>query len=572
MKSKNVKKIDFSRKRFSSQADKAYNEGKYLSALRLAYKEMEIYGEDGESYARLADIYEGMSLQGSAINWWFRYLDIAEEEELPDIYEGLAVNFLNSGSESQSAYYYNQLIDSDDTLPDEIKLDIAEAFSRSKKDNFRFVYPPRLTDYSKELESGTKALRSGNFSRAVFELDKIEKGSKQYVSAKETQAVAYLLAGNHEKAEEICNELIQEHPNNIRIRSTLAAVYFEQGHKEKSIELAKELFALEISDTDDLYKVATVCCENGLHDEAYQKFCLLTKKIPYDGRILYFKAVAAYNSGKVEESERVLETLCTIYPDAEVAKYFLNWIKRYKDGETENVPQLHYFYHLPQEERERRCQMLIHAGKCSKDEALIFEVLFQQEGFFRWCFDEMDGGDHDLQYLALITANHLQMDKFIYDVLLDADVIDVLKIEALRLLLERNTEQKVGIVLCNIYRKVLLAKIQIGRKKRKKFVDAYAKIASKFVAINDMYGKKIKEAAEKVYQRLETNDGLDLIENSDDCACVIFILSELKELGSDLEKIASAFEANYDKVKTILTIVDDKRIETHQNTEKEVES
>ena len=136
-----VRKIDFSRKRIAKLADKYYNEGKYVSALRLAYREWNTYGGDPEVFARLSDIYEGMGLQGSAINCWFRFLDVAEEEDLPDIYEGLAANFLGIGNEGQSAYYYNRLIDADDSISDDVKLDIAEAFSTKKKDKFRFVYP-----------------------------------------------------------------------------------------------------------------------------------------------------------------------------------------------------------------------------------------------------------------------------------------------------------------------------------------------------------------------------------------------------------------------------------------------
>ena len=82
---------------------------KALSALRIAYKQLNAYDGDGEIFARLSDIYEMMNLQGTALNWWFRFLDIADEEDLPEVYEGLAVNFLNLGQESASAYYYNKL-------------------------------------------------------------------------------------------------------------------------------------------------------------------------------------------------------------------------------------------------------------------------------------------------------------------------------------------------------------------------------------------------------------------------------------------------------------------------------
>ena len=82
MRKGNIAKIDFSEERIARQADKYYNEGNYFSALRLAYRQYEMYGGDGEVFARLCDIYEGMNLHGSAVNWWFRFLDIADEEDI----------------------------------------------------------------------------------------------------------------------------------------------------------------------------------------------------------------------------------------------------------------------------------------------------------------------------------------------------------------------------------------------------------------------------------------------------------------------------------------------------------
>lgn len=547
-----VRKIDFSRKRLGWIADKYYNEGNYLSALKMAYKQLDTFGGDGEVFVRLSDIYEGMNLQGMAINWWFRFLDIAEVDDLPDIYEGLAVNFLTLGQENASAYYYNKLIDADDTLPDETKLDIAEAFSTTKKEKFRFVYPPHLADYSKEVTIGAKALKAGDCERAVSELSKVEKGSPQYAQAKEMQAVAYLLASKVDEAEKACEEILSLNPDDVRALATLAAVYLEQGQGEKSKEIARILAEKTVEDPDELYKVATVCCENGLHEEAYQKFKILDKKTPYDGRILYFKGVSAYKSGRLDGAIAAFEALCAIYPDAEVAKYYLKALKEYKEEEG-GAPELIYFYHLPQEERENRCRALIQIGKCPKDEAQLFGLLALHDGYFRWCFDEMDGGDHELQYLGLVTAIHVRADEFVQDVLLDYEVADVLKLEAIRMLLERNEESEWGLVLCNIYKKIYLPRVHLGRKRRKKFVEAYARIASKFIVLKDSYGEKIKLATEALYSALEGYGSLDLVDNADDCACAIFMMTGLKELGNNPAVIAAAFDANVDKVKVLLS-------------------
>ena len=418
MKDGKTVKIDFSRDRLAFRADKYYNEGKFVSALRLAYKELELYGGDGDVYARLCDIYEGMDLHSSAINFWFRFLDEAEEGDLPDIYEGLAVNYLRMGNETQAAYYYNKLIDADDTLPEETKMDIVDAFSKDKRDKFRFVYPPRLADFSKEIDAGSTALKAGNCKRAIEILSVVEKGSKNYAEAREMQAVAYLLDGDTEAAKRACEELLEEMPSDVRVLATLAAVYLEEGNTEKSKELALQLYEREQTSTDELYKVATVCCENGLHEQAYRKFCQMENGVPFDGRMLYFKAVAAYKCGLLEEAEKAFDTLCTVYPDAEVAKYYLRALRAYQVEREENPDaekpvEPTYFYHLPQEEREARCRTLIQIGKCAKDEAALFGLIAWHDGYFQWCFDEMDGTDHDLQYLALATAAHVRADDFL---------------------------------------------------------------------------------------------------------------------------------------------------------------
>ena len=559
MKKGRVKKIDLSRKRIASLADKFYNEGQFVSALRFACKELETYGGDPDVFARFADIYEAMGLQGSAINSWFRYLDVADEEDLPEIYEGLAANYLGIGNEAQSAFYYNKLVDMDDQLSDEAKMEIAEVFSSPRKEKFQFVYPPHLVDYSKELERGSQALKAGDCRMAVEQFSQVAKGAKEYAAAKEMQAVAHLLAGETEKAEQICKELLETKPDDVRTQATLAAVYLEQGKKEESRALALALAQEKQDNTDDLYKVATVCCENELHEYAYQKFVQLDEKMPYDGRMLYFKAVSAYKSGHLQEAEAALDVLCTVYPDAEVAKYYLRELREYRcaieNGEQAEPPEFIYFYHLPQAEREHRCRTLLKLNECPKDEAQIFGLLALHDGYFHWCFDEMDGGDHDLQYLALMAAVHVRADEFIAEVLLDFEVIDVLKVETVRMLLERNEDAEVGLVLCHLYRRVPLYRIKIGRTRRKKFLEAYAKVTSKFAVVKDSYSEKLARAAETLYRALEKYDALDLINNVDDCSCAIFMLTGLKEMGKDPVKVAAAFDAQLPRVQVLLSYV-----------------
>ena len=170
-----------------------------------------------------------------------------------------------------------------------------------------------------------------------------------------------------------------------------------------------------------------------------------------------------------------------------------------------------------------------------------------------------------MQYLALVTAEYVRADDFLREVLLDNDVLDVLKMETLRLLYERNEEDEFGVVLCGIYRRVALLPVSLGRKKRARFLRAYAKIASKFVVINDRYGTRLKEATERLYRTLEAKQALDTVESSNDGACAIFFAAGLKEFGGNFEAVVKAFEANGERVLKILHDAEDKDEEKTQD-------
>ena len=559
--------IDYSRERLAKLADKYYNEGKLFNALRFAYEELNTYGGNGDVYARLSDIYEAMGLHTSAINFWFRFLEIADEEDLPDIYEGLAVNYGNRGDEKQAAFYYNRLMDVDDTLSEETKMDIISAFAKKKSDGFRVVYPPHEADYSKELAEGAQALKRGDCARAVEKFSEVQKGAKEYLTAKEMQSVAYLLSGKTEEAERLCLEVLEDEPNAERILSSLAAVYMEQGREQESKEIALRLSKLNLTEPDAIFKAATVCCENGLHKEAYDKFSQVEKMMPYDGRMLYFKAVSAFQCGLVEEAEKSLHALCTLYPDSEVGKYYLRALK---NREEEPLPEFTYFYHVPEQERESRCQSLMHMLECPKEEAQLFGLIALHDGYFRWCFDEMDGADHELQFLGLAAAVHVHADEFIREILLDIEIADVLKLETLRMLYARNEDMQIGVVLYDVYHPLQILKIQIGRKRRKRFIESYAKVASKFSIVNDDYGKKIKRAAEKLYRDLEENDGLELVDGAEECACAIFFYSKINQITKNREEMAQIFGADLEKVNRLLSIArGEEQTEENANEDKQ---
>ncbi|MFQ7076861.1 MAG: tetratricopeptide repeat protein [Christensenellaceae bacterium] len=167
--------------------------------------------------------------------------------------------------------------------------------------------------------------------------------------------------------------------------ATLAAVYTEQGRRDESREIAIRLCGLKNLTPEEVYKVATVCCENNLHERALEKFKELEKDIPYDGNMLYFKSVAAYNSGKIEMALDALETLCTIYPDAAVAEYYLKAIRRLSGASRSSRNPSSLIFTVSRRRRGRPLPRAVADRKIPAGGCGAVRLLALREGYFRWC-------------------------------------------------------------------------------------------------------------------------------------------------------------------------------------------
>lgn len=552
-------KFDLSEERLSELAEQKLDEADYIGALKLLHKRDAHYSKNGDSYELAADIYEGMGVYDMAIREWFHFLDTVEPEYYAEAYEGLGVNFMNLGNEAQAAYYYHLLLKTDPDIPQEDKADLLDSFSKPANREFRIVYPPEKADYTKELNSGMQCLRAGDLQQAVDYFQKVHPQSKQFLSARNLEAVCYLLAGQSERAERLCREILSSHPDDIPTLTTLAAVKNEQGDHAASVEIARHLSELPNLSSEELYKIATVCCENGMHEEAYQKFCSLSQEMPYDGNLLYFKGSSAFQAGHVSEAIAAFDLLLTIYPDAEVAKYYLIALRNYKRHGSA-APQLTYFYRVPERERKEREAYLIALSRMRKQDVAVYaeqegETL---DGVLSWCFDEMDGQEEELQLLAASTAIHCGRFPFLKEVLLDFQVRDTVKIEIIRMLAEHNQDGVFGVVICNIYKTLFFYRLGIGLKSRKKFLEGYAACFASFAILSDVNGAKIATAATQLYRLLAERSRYDCMEDPKALAVVIYKLADLQEAGKNLSSLAALMGAELDRVEEILSVVEAK--------------
>lgn len=550
--------IDLSADRLISIASDCIENHDYIAALKMLNKNAVLNGNDEDSYMLYAEAFDDMGLYEKCINGWFKYIDYAGElADLAEAYEGIAVSFMNLGMDSFAAFYYNKLLmETDQELTAENRQEIIEAFLKSEKPPLRFAYPPQLVDYSDEMESGVEFMRKNQFDDAVAEFEKIDKSSEKYLSARNFIAMCNVICDRNEQAEEECRAILRRDSQNVQALTTLAAVKSQQKKSEEAKELARRLLNINPEDGEEIYKIATVCCENGMHEEAYDQFCRLDERFDYDSSLLFFKAVSAYNCGKVEKSLEIFDQLLTIYPNAVTADYWHYVVLEESKKRPEERRTLEYFYRLPKDECEANIGFLTAFNRLGDGFARKLGEKTDVTGAIHWCLDE--GGDNladELKLLGAMSAVKGGLDDTVRDILLDAFIPDGVKLEVLSALVQQNRDGAYGLVVCNLYKRITFVPLNLGRNKRKIFLKAYGLVFSRFGMLEQEYPFMLAAAAEKLYSRLKEEGKLNDCRSASTLAAAILKYSEVNESGLKDEQICSFFGADENKVNDLLGTV-----------------
>ena len=522
--------LDFSCDRLIQTAEKLIDAHNYWGALKILNKNSSINEDLGYAHLLYAQIFDDIGLYDRSINEWFRFLahsDYIDDDDLSDAYEGLAVGYMNIGNEQFSAYYYNKLLKNSAEIDEGMRLDIMQSFLSNEENPLKFVYPPEIADCSDIISKGIECMKEGDFKKAIEEFDKIDSKNKSYITARNYIAMSYIIDDNTQEAERECLEILKIDPDDVHALTTLVAVKTEQKKYDESKELAERLLKLKISAPDDIFKVATVCCENGMHEEAFKLFSRLEEKMGYDCSVLYFKAISAFNCGKYESCFAAFDKILTINPNAITAKYF-NEAAHIAVRKGDTTP-MSYFYRLPVEERESSVKVL--AAVSSLSSAHLKKAFSEVDitDCVRWCFDESEGtGNMELQFLGGMCAVKGGLDGLVSDILLNAFVDDEVKIKMLTALGERNEDLTASVVICNVLKEVEFYRLKLGRTKRKFFIEAYATLTAHFSLLDGGLGKSFAEFTEAVYKKLEDEDKLACVRNSNTMAAVIMLYSKIK--------------------------------------------
>ena len=95
--------------------------------------------------------------------------------------------------------------------------------------------------------------------------------------------------------------------------------------------------------------------------------------------------------------------------------------------------------------------------------------------------------------------------------------------------------------------------IKIGKKKRRVFLEGYARAASRFAMFNPMYAKKLKRIAEDVYAAMAKNGGLEENLEAEALSAALCLLAGIHDAGVSPEAVAPLFDTTADKIHAVLT-------------------
>lgn len=551
-------KIDLSEDRLLDLADEKIGNHNYIEGLKLLNKNAGIRGSCGEAYMIYAEAFDDMDLYEKSVNCWFMFLDCADEdtcaEDLAECYEGLAVNYMNLGEERFSAYYYNKLLveaPKDMLLPQFEREEILNDFMSLQEENpLKFVYPPESADCTEIFKTGFEHMKNGDYDEAESEFNKVADGNPKYISARNYIAMCKIITDRTDEAEQECMDILKRRPDDVQALTTLSAVMTEKGDYGRAKEFAEKLLKLDVSEPDEIYKIATVCCENKMHAEAYETFSKLPEEFAYDLTVLFFKAVSAFNCGRDAECLKAFDTAVTVYPEAVTANYYYRLVREMmKSGRRE---ELSYFYRLPSELRESTLKVLAASARLSASSAKKLSDTVDLTACVRWCFDGAEPRGGDLQALACRVAVRAGLDGLVREFLLNAFLSDKLKLVILCGLAERNEENSFGLVVCNVFRRVRTQSLNLGGRKRKTFIRAYAKLFSDFAIIDETIPEKFALTTEKLYLKLETEGRLDEVKSEGVLCAAVYISSGVKAAEIKEDDLCEFFGAKKAQVYKLL--------------------
>lgn len=202
-----------------------------------------------------------------------------------------------------------------------------------------------------EHDQARALLEEGKFTEAVRMLEEIAEQQPDFLAARNNLALAYYYMGLFDKAMASIQGVLEHEPGNLHALCNLAIFYQHEGDQDSLADLVKLLAKTVPFHQEHVFKLATTMGILGEHGVAYRHFTRLLKDgdVQQDPCLHHYAAVAAFNTEKWQEAERLWRSAMKLDPESSVPRYYMEQLQLARRGEP-GAP-VSYHYHLPFEEQ-----------------------------------------------------------------------------------------------------------------------------------------------------------------------------------------------------------------------------
>jgi hypothetical protein len=249
-------------------------------------------------------------------------------------------------------------------------------------------------------------------------------------------SLAYYYMGEAQKAIDVAREVLNYEPYNIHANCNIAIFYNKLDLRNWVVKQINTVKKLNTENPEYLFKIADTlgCLEK--HDEAYRMYKKLLSLEPQNTTYYHYTAVAAYNSGKFNDSIKYWHKLAELDKQNLISNYYINLAESAlnKEEVKEENRTLSYVYQLPKEEVSRRlarAQVFVE-GNRETSLKILREKKGEESVYFSMCFDSLLVGK--LIFKKIKKELLVESQNILRKLIMRSEIEDEVKIEAVFLL------------------------------------------------------------------------------------------------------------------------------------------
>lgn len=544
--SKTIQINDFEERQLNLAIKRRQN-GDYLGALNILNA---VKGTIDSSvcYKEIAKIYMDLSLIRFALDYWFKFLNVAQKCDRAEAYNGIAACYFHMGELNLAGLYYekfmNEAEEKDYDYLDE-RIDYYDTVTAKEEEpSYEITHPIEKAPSDRLLKAAEKAFYDGRTEEALNYLKAIPKNDENYLSAKLRLIGFEVIRGNYEKAKNYADGLIADLPGDslpLINKLALLADFAVICDKKEVEDLIEEIKKIDIIDFQELYKATTACIDLKKDDDALYFGEKALAAQPYSLAANFAVGAALYNLGEYEAAEKRI-TVAYQLSNSGVAKYY---VKACRNPEILKGERICYDMLYPDDVAKKFTKKA-----CDYGERIPKITARNREDFkdvCDWVFSFPNDLQEDLA-ISLLQTGDPEHVKFVKEKLLESAVIDEVKIRVLEEFTIMEEKGYLSFTCGGMYYKVKLSPLKGVPLASDGIVVKYAHAVavSKTAILFKSNQKKLTETAYWIYEKLKKNGNLRKVKDESALAVAIiaFALYGLKE-GASI-KNASVFATYFD--------------------------